>query len=315
MKRTILLTAIIFSIFILGACSGTNATPTLVPTTEPVAEESNQTAVPAEATEEVPAGETDQNTASAESSDPEGCLGSGETSLVDLECREISIAVENAYLPFNYISSKTGEPEGWDYDVWNEICTRLHCKPVFVESAWDGMIQAVADGQYDVGADGITITEERSQVVDFSIGYINIQQRLLARKGESRFTGLEDFAANPKLVAGTQSGTTNYETAVKYLPENRIKAFETFPFAVQSLISEDVDAVFIDQVAGMGYMGENSDKIDFIGPVISSDQLGFAFPKGSDLVEPINKAIEAMQADGWLAEVNVKYFGPDFEAE
>ncbi len=71
------------------------------------------------------------------------------------------------YLPFNYISIETGEPGGWDYDTWREICTRLHCVPVFVEAAWDGMIQAVSDGQYDVAADGITNTPERQKIVDF----------------------------------------------------------------------------------------------------------------------------------------------------
>lgn len=244
---------------------------------------------------------------------PEGCLGSAETAIVDLNCREVKIAVENAYLPFNYILVSTGEPGGWDYDAWNEICTRLHCTPVFVEAAWDGLIQAVSDGQYDVGADGITITEDRAKIVDFSNGYIKIQQRLLVRKGETRFASIEDIVKDEKLVLGTQANTTNYETAKQYLPESRIKAFEQFPFAVQALISGDIDAVIIDEVAGMGYMGENAEKLELIGPSISSDELGFIFPKGSDLVEPVNKALSAMQADGTLEKINQKFFGPDFK--
>ncbi len=243
----------------------------------------------------------------------EGCLGTAEDALVDLGCREITIAVENAYLPFNYIDLETGEPGGWDYDTINEICTRLHCKPVYVEAAWEGMIQAVADGQFDMAADGITITEDRAEIVDFSIGYINIEQRLLVRKGEDRFASIEEFAEDPELVMGTQTGTTNYETATKYLPEERIKAFEQFPFAVQALVAGDVDAVIIDEVAGMGYMGENADQLELVGPSISSDQLGFIFPKGSDLVEPVNQALRSMMEDGTLSEINVKYFGPDFD--
>ncbi|MCZ7669006.1 MAG: transporter substrate-binding domain-containing protein [Chloroflexi bacterium] len=71
--------------------------------------------------------------------------------------REITIAVENAYLPFNYIDPATGEPAGWDYTVWNEICRLLNCAPSYIEAGWEGMIQAVADGQFDAAADGITI--------------------------------------------------------------------------------------------------------------------------------------------------------------
>lgn len=243
---------------------------------------------------------------------PEGCLGTAEDAIVDLDCEEVTIAVENAYIPFNYIRTDNNEPEGWDYDAWREICTRLHCTPVFVEAAWEGMIQAVADGQFDAAADGITITEDRAQIVDFSIGYINVEQRLLARLDEDRFTSIDDFATNDALIMGTQTGTTNYETAVKYIPESRLKAFEQFPFAVQALIAGDVDAVIIDETAGQGYLGENAEDLKLVGPSISSDQLGFIYPKGSELREPVDQALQAMMQDGFLTTINTKYFGPDF---
>lgn len=275
-------------VLLVSACSGPATTST------PVSENGNFTQ---------PTSPTSQT---------EGCLGSAETAIVDLGCRKVTIAVENAYLPFNYISIETGEPGGWDYDAWREICTRLHCEPVFVEAAWDGMIQAVSDGQYDVAADGITNTPERQKIVDFSIGYIQIQQRLLVRKGENRFSSIEEFAQDDSLIMGTQVSTTNYETAVKFLPEERIKAFEQFPFAIQALLAGDVDAVIIDEIVGMGYSGQSADKLELIGPSISSDELGFVFPKGSELVEPVNKALESMKADGTLAALNEKYFGPSF---
>nr|MBN1230120.1 transporter substrate-binding domain-containing protein [Anaerolineae bacterium] len=163
--------------------------------------------------------------------EPEGCLGTAEDALIDLECREVTVAIENAYLPFNYVDIETGEPGGWDYDAIDHICTRLHCTPVYQECTWDVMIQAVADGQYDMAADGITITEDRAEIVDFSIGYVNIDQRLLVRIDEDRFASIEEFAADETLIMGTQIATTNYETAILYLPEERIDAFEQFPFA------------------------------------------------------------------------------------
>lgn len=246
---------------------------------------------------------------------PEGCLGTAADAIVDLNCREVTIAVENAYLPFNYVDEATGEVGGWDYDAWNEICTRLHCTPVFTEAAWEGMIQAVADGQYDAAADGITITAERDEIVDFSIGYVAIEQRLLVRADETRIESIEDIVNDPELVLGTQTGTTNYETALQFLPEDRIQAFEQFPFAVQALIAGDIDAVIIDETAGQGYQGENADALKLVGPSLSSDQLGFIFPPGSDLVGPVNQALEAMMADGKLNELNAIYFGADFSCD
>jgi len=240
------------------------------------------------------------------------CLGSADEALVDLECEEVTVAVENAYLPYNYISSETGQAGGWDYDVIPELCKRLHCQPVFQEVSWDAMIQSVADGLFDMAADGITITEDRDEIVDFSIGYAKVNQRLLARIDEERFASIEDFVDNPDLVLGTQIATTNYETAVEYLPEDRIQAFEQFPFAIQALISGDVDAVIIDETAGVGYQGEHADQLELVGPPIVSDELGLVFPEGSDLIEPFNVALQSIMDDGFLDEVNSKYFGSEF---
>jgi len=224
----------------------------------------------------------------------------------------ITVAIENAYLPFNYVRLDTGEAEGWDYDFLNEACKRLNCTVEWVEFAWDPMIAAVADGQFDMAADGITITEERAQQVDFSDGYVNIEQRLLVRIDEDRFENIDELAADPNLRLAEQVGTTNYNTALEYVGEDRIDAFDTFGLAVQAVISGDADGVIIDEVAGLGYLGANKESLKLIGPSISSDELGFIFPKGSDLVDPFNQVIAQMKQDGTLEQINLKWFGPDF---
>lgn len=229
----------------------------------------------------------------------------------NLNGREITVAVENAYLPFNYIDPTTKQGAGWDYDALAEICKRLNCKPKFIEAGWDGMIQAVSDGQYDMAADGITITPERAEVVAFSRGYITVEQRLMVRKDESRFTSLDSFKSGTYVV-GTQIGTTNYETAKKEYTEARVKAFDQFAFAVQALINSDVDAVIIDSTAGQGYVGENADQIKLLEGTLSSDQLGFIFPLKSDLVAPVDAALTAMEADGTLAKLADKFFSDKF---
>lgn len=234
------------------------------------------------------------------------------TDLPDLGGREVTVAVENAYLPFNYIRADTGEAGGWDYEAIDAICELLNCVPVYQEAAWEGMIQAVANGQYDMAADGITITDERKEIVDFSVGYIKIEQRILVRIDEDRFASAEELAADTSLIIGTQPGTTNYETAVELVGEDRIKGFEQFPFAVQALIAGDVDAVLMDETAGQGYIGVNADQLKLVGESLSSDELGFIFPKGSDLVEPFNAAIAEMQANGTLDALAEKYFTDQF---
>lgn len=235
-----------------------------------------------------------------------------ESALPDLGGRDVTVALENAYLPFNYVLLSTGEAQGWDYDTINEICTRLNCKPVWQEFAWDTMIAAVSAGQFDMAADGITITEERAQQVDFSMGYVAIEQRLLVRADEARFEGPDDFAANPALILAEQEATTNYATAVALVGDARVHSFVDFGTTVQALLAGDVDGVVIDETAGLGYLGANKDQLKLVGRSLSSDQLGFAFPNGSDLVDPFNAALRSMIADGTLQEINAKWFGPDF---
>ncbi len=238
--------------------------------------------------------------------------GSASGELPDLGGREVTVAVENFYLPFNYIDPNNGEPAGWDYDAVDAMCELLNCTPVYVEAAWEGMIQAVADGQYDIAADGITITDDRAQIVDFSDGYISIEQRLLVRIDEERISGVDDINNNQEIRIGTQIGTTNYETASQLFDASRIEAFEQFPFAVQALISGDIDVVIMDETAGQGYVGANAGELKLVGESLSSDQLGFIFPKGSDLVEPFNAALAELRANGTLDELAEKYFSDNF---
>ena len=229
--------------------------------------------------------------------------------LPDLGGREITIAVENAYIPFNYIRKDTGQAEGWDYDAVAEICRRINCKPVWEEIAWDVMIGAVAEGQFDMATDGITITEDRAKQVDFSDGYITVDQRVMVPKGQTKIPSVEAIAADPAIRLGTQKGTTNYDEAVKLVGAERVQAFETFGDAVLALLAGDVDAVVIDDTAGQGYVGVNADKVELLPGRLVGQELGFIFPKGSDLVAPVNAALAAMRADGTLEQLNTKWFG------
>lgn len=231
--------------------------------------------------------------------------------LVDLEGREITIAIENAYLPFNYIDAATGDPGGWDYAALDHICHRLNCVPKYETFDWDPMIQAVSDGQFDLAADGITITDDRAQIVDFSDGYINIDQRILIAIDNTEIASEADLAASDCTVA-TQGGTTNADTAERIVGADRLTLLDEFGFVIQSVIAGDSCAAIIDETAGQGYVGENADKIKLVGESLSADALGFIFPKGSDLVEPFNMAISEMKTDGTMAALGEEYFSGAF---
>lgn len=233
--------------------------------------------------------------------------------LPNLQGRTVVAVTGNDYMPLNFVDPKTGEAIGWEYDAVNEIGARLNCKIEWKVAAWDTMIAAIREGQYDVGMDGITITDERKQQVDFSIPYMVSQQFMLVRANETRFSTAEEFNAQDSLLIGSQTGTTNFYVAVYSVLDGnesnpRIKLFENFGATAQALLSGDVDMVLMDAASSRGYIGANAGKLKIIGDPLGTEEFGFIFTPKSDLVEPFNAAIRAMQEDGFLDRLNTKWF-------
>lgn len=233
--------------------------------------------------------------------------------LPNLQGRTVVAVTGNDYMPLNFVDPKTGEAIGWEYDAVNEIGARLNCKIEWKVAAWDTMIAAIREGQYDVGMDGITITDERKQQVDFSIPYMVSQQFMLVRANETRFSTAEEFKAQESLLIGSQTGTTNFYVAVYSVLDGnesnpRIKLFENFGATAQALLSGDVDMVLMDAASSRGYIGANAGKLKIIGDPLGTEEFGFIFTPKSDLVEPFNAAIRAMQEDGFLDRLNTKWF-------
>lgn len=237
----------------------------------------------------------------------------GATDLPDLQGREVVVVTENAYPPLQFVDPKSGEAIGWEYDAMRELAKRLNFTLVIENSSWDAMIPAISEAQYDIGMTGITIRDDRKEMVDFSDAYMRSEMFMLVRADEERFSNAAEFAALDDGLIGAQAGTTPFYTAVYEVLDGdeqnpRIQLFETFGASVQALRSNDVDLVLTDGTAGNGYVSANPDTYKLVGEAMGSEDFGFIFPKGSDLVAPINAGIASMREDGTLDELNVTWF-------
>lgn len=233
--------------------------------------------------------------------------------LPDLGGREVVVATENAYPPLQFVDPASGDAIGWEYDAMAEIAERLNITPVYENISWDAMIAAVGEGQFDMGMTGITIREDRAEVVDFSDAYMRSEMVMMVRGDEARFTDAASFAADEDLLMAAQPGTTPFYVGVYDVLDGdeanpRIVLFETFGAGVQALRTGDVDLVLTDGTAGNGYVEASDGGLKIIGEKLGTEDFGFIFPKGSDLVDAMNAAIASMKEDGTIDALNTKWF-------
>jgi polar amino acid transport system substrate-binding protein len=230
----------------------------------------------------------------------------------DLAGREVVIVTENAYPPLQFLD-KEGKAIGWEYDAMAEIAKRLNITVKYETISWDAMIPAVSEGQFDMGMTGITIRDDRKDKVDFSEPYMRSEMLMMVRGDETRFTDAASFGANPELLMAAQPGTTPFYVGVYEVldgnEENaRIVKFETFGAGLEALKTGDVDLVLSDSTAANGYVSASEGGLKIIGGPLGAEDFGYIFPKGSDLVAPMNAAIAALKADGTLDALNTKWF-------
>ena len=232
--------------------------------------------------------------------------------LPDLAGREIVVVTENAYPPLQFVDAN-GAAVGWEYDAMAEIAQRLNAVVKYENISWDAMIPEVSEGQFDLGMTGITIRDDRKEMVDFSDAYMRSEMVMMVRGDEARFADAAGFAADDSLLMAAQPGTTPFYVGVyEVLDGNeanpRIKLFETFGATVEALKAGDVDLVLTDGTAGAGYVEASNGGLKIVGEKLGTEDFGFIFPKGSDLVAPINAAIQSMKDDGTIDALNTKWF-------
>jgi polar amino acid transport system substrate-binding protein len=232
--------------------------------------------------------------------------------LPDLGGKEIVVVTENAYPPLQFLDA-SGTAVGWEYDAMAELAKRLNFTVKYQNISWDAMIAAVSEGQFDLGMTGITIRDDRKEKVDFSDAYMTSQMVMMVRGDETRFTDAASFAADDSLLMAAQPGTTPFYVGVyEVLDGNeanpRVKLFETFGATVEALRAGDVDLVLTDGTAGAGYVEASNGGLKIVGDKLGTEDFGFIFPKGSDLVAPMNAGIAALKADGTLDALNTKWF-------
>ncbi|MDK2124285.1 basic amino acid ABC transporter substrate-binding protein [Parachitinimonas caeni] len=219
------------------------------------------------------------------------------------------VGTDAAYAPFESLNEQK-QIVGFTADVLNAVAEKGGFKVEFHNTPWEGIFQTLANGDRDLVASSVTITDERKQTMDFSEPYFEAKQLIAVGKG-SKIAKADDL--KDKKV-GVQTGTTGDEVVQKMLGKTNpnIKRFESTPLALQELQNGGVDAVVADNGVVINFVNNNKaaglSMID--DPSFAKEFYGFAVKKGNaELIAKLNDGIAKIKADGTYDKIYAKYFG------
>lgn len=225
----------------------------------------------------------------------------------DLEGRTVRVGSDTTYPPFETVN-ESGEIVGFDVDVVTAICERINCVAEFETTAWDGIFPALAQGEFDMVASGVSITPERDEVVDFSEPYLVVNQAITTRVEDAMLTEQDFGNADAGLVLGAQLGTTNAQLGEELVGGDRLRLYETFNGAVLALRNGDVDGVIIDGVTANAFSQLYAGELVVEITGLSSDPLGLAFQEGDPIIDAFNDGLAQIEDDGTLDEIVATWF-------
>jgi polar amino acid transport system substrate-binding protein len=214
------------------------------------------------------------------------------------------------YPPFE--SVKGGVETGFDVDITNEVASRLGLEVVWVKADFDTIFTAVAGDQFDMVAAASTITDEREQVVDFSVPYYNALQSLTVNTQKTPDITTTDQLGDGDVV-GVQKGTTGKIWAEENLvPQGvELKTFTDSPDSFRDLEAGNVVGVINDATASVEIV-KDLPALEVVQQIDTNEHYGLAFsPSNPDLRDAVNTVFAQMVADGTYATIYGKYFPPN----
>ena len=196
-----------------------------------------------------------------------------------------------------------------DYEFAAKIAEKLGLELVIDDMGFDAALTAVQNGQSDVAMGGVSITEDRKAVMDFTDPYATGVQVVIVKEGSPvTMDNLGDY------MIGTQLGTTGYLYASD-TPENggygedHVIGYETGAVAVQALINGQVDAVIIDNLPAQEYVAANAaEGLTILEGTWVEENYAIGVQKGNtELLNAVNGALNELKADGTFQDIVDKY--------
>ena len=208
----------------------------------------------------------------------------------------------NATFPPYEMTTDSGEIEGIDVETAKAIAEKLGLELQIDDMDFDAALLSVQQGKADIVMAGVTVTDERKAVMDFSDSYATGIQSIIV-PNDSDIASPDDLAGKK---IGTQRGTTGYIYCSDDFGEDSVVAYDNGLTAVQALNNGQVDAVVIDNAPATEYVAANPG-LKVLDTSYAEEDYAIGMAKGSALEDAVNKALEELKADGTLQAIVDKY--------
>lgn len=241
----------------------------------------------------------------AASSDAASSEAASETETAELSTVEPGklIMSTNAAFPPYEMTTDSGEFEGIDIETAQAIADKLGLELQIDDMDFDAALLAVQQGKADMVMAGVTVTDERQNVMDFTDSYATGIQSIIVKE-DSDIASVDDLAGKK---IGTQRGTTGYLYCSDDFGDENVVAYDNGLTAVQMLNNGQVDCVVIDNAPAKEFIAANPG-LKLLDTAYVEESYAIGVGKGNtELKDAINTALEELKADGTLQAIVDKY--------
>ena len=237
-----------------------------------------------------------------------GSVSNGDPAFTTVTPGKLTMSTNASFPPYEMVADD-GSFEGIDVEVAGAIAEKLGLELQVDDMGFDAALQAAQTGKSDMVMAGVTITEERQAVMDFSNSYANGVQVVIVKE-DSPIQTVDDLA-NANMI-GCQMGTTGYIYCSDTVEnggfgEDHVTPYDDGAAAVQALMNGQVDAVVIDNMPAQSYVAANPG-LKILDGEFTNEDYAIGVAKGNTaLLDAINGALEELTADGTIQSIVDKY--------
>lgn len=236
-----------------------------------------------------------------------GLAGCGSKQQAPAQSKVLKVGAEATFPPFEFQDEKTKEYVGFDIDLAKAVGKQMGYQVEIQNMGFDGLIPALQTGSIDMIASAMSITDERTQKVNFSQPYYKSGLSIVVKKDNTTINNFKDLEG--KRIA-VQIGTTSAKEAAK-IKDAKVREFNSNSEAYMELVNGGADAVVNDLPVNQYYLTQTGSKdAKLVGEVANAEEYGLAVAKNNkELADKVNKALDELKKNGEYDKIYQKWFG------